>query len=1047
MVTEDICLAFRGRSVLGRCVVGLALLLLSASELSGQETPRVPDNSPAAVTGSDGPESTFLTVAQPLLQQHCVRCHNADVMKSGIRVDQLDGTLQDRHLFLWKDILKQLEAGAMPPDDEPQLTPDEKTKLTDWIRDALTTARARDTARNGMTRRLTVPQYRNTLRDLLGLQENLSVILPPDGVSRDGFANNGQVMVLSPLQMEYYFDIAEKSLELCLVDEQSRPVIQNFRMDLGTDINRDPCRDELILGADSWLLRNQDFVITELSPKRTFDYQPFVMRRVWDYIEGYVGNDTIRGMRHFDSIYHSVFACMRGTRGYPRGEPFEVVSDGLLLRPAIPSSELFGQSSTYGPKANFKISLRELPDHGDFRVTVRASRYPDALLLPADVTVLNATSTDSGSSDSANISGSVSGERVIVELTTPSAATATLSQPGIYEVAVDYELAAGEENLRLRLGDCQAATSLKAKPADAANSPPEATPGAEPPKPVLQAALLLVRLKDGPLPIQAVHGEKTKLHRLVLTRVPDSSAAAQKFTAFEQRSPQLSVLLGLRRDCGSTLNPVGEPRPVNQEEVQTFVFSGAINDFPAPSVEKDNVNYLAGIREIGVRSEYTDGRDMPRLRIHSVEFEGPIYDTWPPDTHRRIFIESTDRDNLPVYARQIIQNFMSRAWRRPVTDSEVGMVTDVWAASYAELRDFRRSIQDALVVVLTSPQFLFLTEHSATPEAEPLDDWELASKLSYFLWNSPPDPSLRDAAAAGQLRSTLSTQTERMLADPRFGLFLQEFTSQWLSLDKLDVVEVDQKKYPMLTRDTRAQLRKEPVEFLRHLIAHNLPLRTMLQSDFAMVNDTVASYYGLAGRSESGLVFTAVRHDQPHLGGLLSQAGILAGLSDGRESNPIKRGAWLARKMIAEPPDDPPPNVPQLTADDKSLTLRQRLELHRNQEGCVKCHSNIDPWGVPFETFDAGGRLKQSAVEAQSTLPDGTSVADLNDLKRYLANDRLDQVAFSVLKHLSCYAVGRSLTYNETEALREQALQLKSTEYRLRDMVQFVISSELFQTK
>ena len=144
---------------------------------------------------------------------------------------------------------------------------------------------------------------------------------------------------------------------------------------------------------------------------------------------------------------------------------------------------------------------------------------------------------------------------------------------------------------------------------------------------------------------------------------------------------------------------------------------------------------------------------MPRLRIHSVEFEGPIYDTWPPDTHRRIFIESPDRDNLPVYARRIIQNFMSRAWRRPVTDSEVDMVTDVWAASYAELRDFRRSIQDALVVVLTSPQFLFLTEHSTTPEAEPLNDWELASKLSYFLWNSPPDASLRDAAAAEQLRA------------------------------------------------------------------------------------------------------------------------------------------------------------------------------------------------------------------------------------------------------------------------------------------------------
>ncbi|MFN9974711.1 MAG: hypothetical protein ACK58T_32950, partial [Phycisphaerae bacterium] len=127
--------------------------------------------------------------------------------------------------------------------------------------------------------------------------------------------------------------------------------------------------------ADSLLLRNTDFLVTELQPKKSFEYTPFAMRRVWDFIEGYAGNDTVRGMKHFDHINHSVFACMRGTRGYPKGEPWEMVSDGMLLRPAIPSSELFGQSSTYGPMANFKISLRELPDHGNFRVKVRASRY------------------------------------------------------------------------------------------------------------------------------------------------------------------------------------------------------------------------------------------------------------------------------------------------------------------------------------------------------------------------------------------------------------------------------------------------------------------------------------------------------------------------------------------------------------------------------------------------------------------------------------------------------------------------------------------------
>ena len=226
-------------------------------------------------------------------------------------------------------------------------------------------------------------------------------------------------------------------------------------------------------------------------------------------------------------------------------------------------------------------------------------------------------------------------------------------------------------------------------------------------------------------------------------------------------------------------------------------------------------------------------------------------------------------------------------------------------------------------------------------------------------------------------------------------------------------------------------------------------MRNLVQSDFIVANEVVASYYDLAGLTESGFQFIPIRHSQDHLGGVLSQAGILAGLSDGRESNPIKRGAWVARKMIAEPPDDPPPNVPRIPEDDGTrLTFREKLEQHRNQQGCVKCHSGIDPWGFPFESFDAAGRLKTDpGAVTHSKLPDGTEVKDLNGLKNYLANDRVDQVAFSVMKHLACYAVGRSLTYNEFVFLQEQGKQLKSTDYRMLDMIRFIIKSDLFLKK
>lgn len=1011
--------------------------LFYAVTASGQKPP------PAITTVETANETTFQQRIQPLLKMYCLRCHNAEEMESGIRVDQLTPAPEDRQIFLLNDISKQLSEGAMPPPEEPQPSAEQRQLLIDWITKTVATARARNTQKNGSVRRLTVSQYRHTLRELLGLQEDLTDVLPPDGISKDGFANNGHTMVLSPLQVESYFNIAEQALNLCIVDENQKPVIQNFRMDFGTAINPQPCPDKLVLGALSMLLNNAEFMVTELQPAKPFDYQPFKMRTKYEFIEGYVGNDTIREWRKFDSIYHSVFACVRGTPGYPKGEAVQTVPNGLVLRPAIPSPEIFGQSNTYGPMANFKISLRELPDKGNFRVTVKAARYDDGLLLDAG-TPAQAIPKES---------------TIVADVSNAAPQTAAIKEAGIYQVDVTCVPGKSQGLLSLSLGERQFAGQLL-----------EQNPGQEKSTDTTEksTAFLLVRLPAGELTLSAKYGDNTRLKRLALAKVSDDSELAKRFAIFEQRMPSLGVYVGLRRDCGSTLTPVGTPRTVASGEVQSYVFEGAIKDFPSPDVEKHNVNYLAGIREIGIRSEYTDGRDMSRMLVRSVEFEGPFYETWPPPTHRNIFIESAQRNDPVAYARDIIRSFATRAFRRPVTAAEEETILAVWKQSWSERpqagadsgrqngsqagynqQQFQQSMKDALLVVLTSPQFLFLIENSRSPEPEALDSYELASKLAYFLWNGPPDQRLLDLAASNALQQSLDAEIDRMIRDPRFGQFITEFTSQWLSLDKFDVVAIDAQRYPKLTRDTRTQLRHEPVQFLRYLIEHNLPLRNLVQSDFIVANEVVASYYNLADRTESGFRFVPIQHRNENLGGVLTQAGILSGLSDGRESNPIKRGAWLARKIVAEPPDDPPPNVPKLPEDDgKQLTLRERLERHRNQKGCAKCHSGIDPWGIPFESFDAAGVLKTTpGVEPHSTLPDGTKINDLLGLKTYLANDRIDQVAFSFMKHIACYATGRSLTYNEIVFLKEEGVKLRTSEYRLQDLIKFVIKSDLFLKK
>ena len=893
--------------------------------------------------------SEFEDQIRPLLTKYCLACHNPEDLESGIRVDNLTGDFQESQLKLWKAILEQLGARAMPPEDELQPTDAERQEITDWISDGLQLARTRPQAKNGTVRRLTVSQYRNTLRELLNLDDDLTDTLPADAVSKEGFLNQAQSQVLSPLLIEAYFDIAERALDLCIVDEEEVPLIQNFRMDFGRSINPAPCPDKLILGANSHLLRNEDFQVEQLAPQKPFSCYPRFMRTRYEFIEGYQGNATVRGWRKYDSIYHAVFACMRGTQGYPKGMAYEVIPDGLLLRPAIPSSELFGESSTYGPKANFKLSLRELPDHGRFRVTVTASRYRDGLLLDPDTPLwMNLDKPYQGDMD-----------QLVADLATSAEANLTVERAGIYQLDVNFQSGEKPSNLALVLGARYFSGELWQNEANSEQ----------------QTAFLRVRLPVGPLRLTARYGNNQQIRRILLSRIDDGHKAARAFQVFETRTPKLGVHLGLRRDCGSTLAPVGQPQPV-AESPTDYIFEGAIGDFPAPHVEEGNVNYLAGIREIGVRSEYTDGRDLPRMQIQSVEFEGPLYESWPPESHRNIFfVTPAQHRDSHLDAEKILSRFGQRAYRRPLADHELAGLMRIWQATFDETNNFKQSIKDALLVVLTSPQFLFLIESSGGPEPELLDGFELASKLSYFLWDSPPDDRLLHLAQTESLRGAIDSEVDRMIADPRFERFSEQFGSQWLSLDKFDVVRPDQEEFPSLTRDTKAQLRNQPIALVQYLIRNNRPLRELIQCDYVVANEVVANYYGLGDRTESGFKFEAIRHDDPNLGGVLSQAAILAGLSDGREANPIKRGAWLARKILAEPPDDPPPNVPALPEDDEiGLSLREKLERHRNQKGCANCHAGIDPWGLPLEQFNAAGLfpLEEDRIHLDATGRDGS---------------------------------------------------------------------------
>jgi len=334
-------------------------------------------------------EQSFDQTVKPFLKQNCAGCHNANLNTAGIQVDQLDAKLEDRHLPVWEAIRRRLREGTMPPKGMPQPAAADRQRMIAWITQALEVARLRPAPKNGLVRRLTISQYKNTLRELLKLEDDLTVGLPPDAVSKDGFVNNKDTLQLSPILTESYFDVAEEALNRAIVDPKSKPSVQNFRVDLGANVNPAPIPEKLILGAGSELLKNEDVLVTQLTPKKPFPFEPFFMKTKYRSSRAYQGTIRSADGASTTASITLCFADMRGSPGYPKGEAYGTVPQGLLLRPAIPTDETFGLDSTYGPKANFKISLRELPDYGPFRVTITAAKYNDGLLLDQGATPQN----------------------------------------------------------------------------------------------------------------------------------------------------------------------------------------------------------------------------------------------------------------------------------------------------------------------------------------------------------------------------------------------------------------------------------------------------------------------------------------------------------------------------------------------------------------------------------------------------------------------------------------------------------------------------------
>ncbi len=443
------------------------------------------------------------------------------------------------------------------------------------------------------------------------------------------------------------------------------------------------------------------------------------------------------------------------------------------------------------------------------------------------------------------------------------------------------------------------------------------------------------------------------------------------------------------------------------------------------------------------------------LGVHFIELQATA-EVELPDHHRRIIFVAPGNDiSVAQAARKILSRLMPRAYRRPVDQAEVDRMVKLVEFAVERGDSFERGVQVALQGILLSPHFLFRVEEvgGAGDGPRPIGQFELASRLSYFLWSSMPDDELFRLAARGRLHDSniLRAQVDRMLADSRADALVDNFAAQWLNLSNLVEVEPDKELFPEFTPELRADMVAETKAFVRTVFREDLSLLEFLDADFTFVNERLAKHYGIDGVEGSELRRVTLPPTQR--AGVLTHGSILTLTSNPNRTSLVRRGAWVLDNILGVKLPDPPAVVQSLEEGAKesgAKTLREQLRLHREMPTCAACHDTLDPIGFGFENFDPIGRWRTEAegmvVDSRGTLPSGESFSGPVELVQVL-KQRKDGFATLVTRKMLTYALGRGLTINDTCAIDEILDDLKSNDYRFTQLVHGIVRSKPFRMR
>jgi hypothetical protein len=449
-----------------------------------------------------------------------------------------------------------------------------------------------------------------------------------------------------------------------------------------------------------------------------------------------------------------------------------------------------------------------------------------------------------------------------------------------------------------------------------------------------------------------------------------------------------------------------------------------------------------------------------RRGIDVLEIKGPFKPTGISYSTTRplIFICDPAKTGETPCAKQIAEKLLHRAYRRPVTESDISRLMRFYDEGRLDNGSFDRGITELVAAVLASPDFLFRaiqTPKGVTKTSEfALNDLELASRLSFFIWNTGPDAELLKLAEARQLTKpgALDAQVKRMMADPKAESLVSSFAMKWLNLNSLDLVQPDPKIFNNFNATLRKDFMTEAEQFLGSVLLQNRSVAELLTSNQTFVNNRLARYYGIEGPTTSA--FKQVALTDPNRFGLLGKAAVLMRTSYADRTSPVLRGAWVLDKIIGTPPTPPPPNVDTNLAQasaDAPKTVRARLEMHRDKAACKQCHGVIDPTGLALENFDAIGQYRttdrqaaNAKIDASTVMPNGVAIDGPVQLRQELAKNP-EKFVTALTEKLMMYAVNRQLEYFDMPQVRKVVRNAKKDDYTLASLVLGVVNTDAFR--